>query len=96
MLFLTFFFILFRSSGRELVLLKRLDRIMAEFFGPNLPASSQLEKRATLALVNSNPILDQLGPIQDSNVIPIGGIHVTDSKPLSQVSFIVDRIIKKS
>lgn len=65
------------------MLLKRLDGMMAKYFGS--VASGQLEKRAALALINSNPILDQLGPIQDSNVIPIGGIHITDSKPLPMV-----------
>lgn len=59
---------------------------MAKYFGPDLPPISQLEKRATLALVNSNPILDHLGPMPD-NVIPIGGMHIKDPKPLPEVKF---------
>lgn len=71
------------------MLLKRLDGIMAKYFGSDLPSTSQLEKRATLALINSNPILDQLGPIQDSKVIPIGGIHIKEAKAIPTVSSIV-------
>lgn len=57
---------------------------MAQHFGSDLPPISQLEKRASLALVNSNPILDHLGPMLD-NVIPVGGMHIKDPKPLPEV-----------
>lgn len=72
---------------------------MAKYFGPDLPPISQLEKRATLAFVNSNPILDHLGPMPD-NVITIGGMHIKEPKPLPKVKFnqkqITERIILKS
>lgn len=74
-------------SGREYVILKQLDAIMAEHFGPNLPPISQLEKRVELALINSHPLLGNAGP-QPHNVIPIGGMHIKDVKPLSNVSLI--------
>lgn len=61
---------------------------MTKHFGQDLPPISQIEKRATLALVNSNPILDNLGPKPD-NVIPIGGMHVKDPKPLPKVKFYI-------
>lgn len=60
---------------------------MKKYFGPNLPPISQLEKRATLALVNSDPILDHQGPMLN-NVIAIGGMHVKVPKPLPQVNLI--------
>lgn len=68
--------------------MNRLDSIMMKYFGPDLPPISQLEKRATLALVNSNPILDSLGPMPD-NVIAIGGMHIKRPKPLAKVEFTV-------
>lgn len=61
---------------------------MMEHFGQDLPSISQLEKRATLALVNSNPILDSLGPLPD-NVIAIGGMHIKHPKPLPKVKLTV-------
>lgn len=64
---------------------------MVKYFGSDLPSISQLEKRASLALVNSNPILDHLGPMLD-NVIPVGGMHVEAPKPLPKVREIPMRI----
>lgn len=69
--------------------MERLGSIMVKHFGRGLPPISQLEKRAALAFVNSNPILDSLGPMLD-NVIPIGGVHIKESKPLPQVKFTVE------
>lgn len=72
------------QSGRELVLLKQLDFTMAKYFGSDLPPTTWLEKRAVLALINSNPILDVPGPLLE-NVISIGGMHIKDVKPLPTV-----------
>lgn len=76
------------SSGRDYVLLTELDYIMQKYFGPDLPPISQLEKRAKLALINANPIIDNLEPLLP-NVIPVGGIHIKKSKPLPKVNSIL-------
>lgn len=78
------FFVL---SGREYVLLKDLDYFLPKYFGYKFPPISQLEKRAKLALINSNPIIDHLGPLLP-NVIPVGGIHISDVKKLPMVSLV--------
>lgn len=67
------------------MILKQLDVIMAKRFGQNLPSISQLEKRAALALINSSPIVNNGGPLLET-VIPIGGMHIKDVKPLPTVS----------
>lgn len=58
---------------------------MPKNFNLNLPPIRQLEKRAKLALVGSNPIIDNLGP-QLPNVIQVGGIHIKEPKKLPTVS----------
>lgn len=77
------------------MILKQLDVIMAKHFGPNLPSISQLEKRVELALINSNPMLGNAGP-QPDNVIPIGGMHIKDMKPLPAVSSKTKSLVKIS
>lgn len=67
------------------MVLRQLDVIMAKYFDQNLPSISQLEKRAALALINSNPIVNNGGPLLET-VIPIGGMHIKDVKPLPTVS----------
>lgn len=71
-------------SGREFVLLKQLDSTMAKYFGPSLPPTSWLEKRAALALINSNPTVDNSGPLLE-NVISVGGMHIKDTQQLPTV-----------
>lgn len=46
--------------------MKELDFIMPNYFGSDLPPISQLEKRAQLAFISSNPAIDQLGPLPES------------------------------
>lgn len=50
-----------------------------------MPPVRELEKRAKLALTGANPIIDNAGPLLP-NVIPIGGVHIRESKPLPTVS----------
>lgn len=57
---------------------------MQKYFGPDLPPISQLEKRTKLALINANPIIDNLEPLLPT-VIPVGGIHIKKAKPLPKV-----------
>lgn len=57
---------------------------MPKYFGSDLPPISQLEKRAKLALINANPIIDNLGPMLPT-VIPIAGVHISEVKKLPVV-----------
>lgn len=62
-----------------------LDDATAEYFGPNYPSISEMERRTILALVNTNPVMDYPAPLQES-IIPVGGLHIKETKPLSNVS----------
>lgn len=63
-----------------------LDQLTAKYFGPNYPPVSQMERRTALALVNTNPVMDYPAPLPE-NIIPVGGLHMKNSKPLPKVSF---------
>lgn len=64
--------------------MKELDYIMPKFFGSDLPPITQLEKRVKMALINANPIIDNLGPLLP-NVISVAGFHIKEAKPLPAV-----------
>lgn len=53
-------------------------------FGPGLPSISELQKRTAIALVSTHPIFDYSQPLLE-NVIPVGGLHIRDAKPLPKV-----------
>lgn len=57
---------------------------MPKYFGSDLPPISQLETRTKLALINANPIIENLGPLLP-NVIPVGGLHIKKANPLPKV-----------
>lgn len=67
--------------------------MVSEHFGPNLPSITELEQRTALAFVNTNPAMDYLIPLQE-NVIPVGGLHIEEPKPLSQVIKKIDCMLK--
>lgn len=69
---------------RQYVLIPKLDKFTEKYFGPGLPSTSEIERRMLLALVNTNPAMDYRAPLPE-NVIPVGGIHIQDPKPLPQV-----------
>jgi glucuronosyltransferase len=53
---------------------------MKKIFGPDLPYADELDQRAVLMLVNSNPAVDfpeSLPP----NIIQVGGLQIKESKP---------------
>lgn len=58
---------------------------MPKYFGQDMPSISNLEKRTALAFTASNPVIDELGPLSE-NIIPVGGIHIRNAKPLPQVN----------
>lgn len=63
----------------------RIDALVAKNFGPNVPSVIELEHRALVALINTNPAIDYAEPLAD-NVIAVGGLHIKDAKSLSLVS----------
>lgn len=55
-----------------------------KYFGKNYPSIEELEQKALLAFVNTNPAIDYRIPLPE-NVIPIGGVHLKDPKPIPEV-----------
>lgn len=64
----------------------RIDALVAKSnFGPNVPSVIELEHRALIALINTNPAIDYAEPLAE-NVIAVGGLHIKDAKSLPLVS----------
>lgn len=80
-------------STWEYVLCKNLDKLLEGKFGPGLPSVAELEKRTDIALVSTHPIFDYTRPLPE-NVIPVGGLHIRDAKPVPKVNH--ERILMKS
>lgn len=70
----------------------QLDEIVSRKFGPNIPSMTELEHRTAIAFVNTNPVFNIPAPLPE-NVIPVGGLHIGDTKPLPKV---ITRPIQKS
>lgn len=62
----------------------KLDELVKQKFGPNIPSMTELEHRSAIAFVNTNPAFNIPAPIPE-NVIPVGGMHIGDTKPLPKV-----------
>lgn len=71
-------------SNWETVLDKKLDQVMKDAYGSDLPTVSELEKRIAIALVSTTPVFDPPQPLPP-NVIDVGGMHIRDPKPLPKV-----------
>lgn len=56
--------------------------------GPGIPSIKELEERTVIALVSTNPAIDYPASLPE-NVIPVGGLHVRDTKPLPKVDIIM-------
>lgn len=63
----------------------RIDALVLDSFGPNVPSVIELQQRTLIALINTNPAIDYAEPLPE-NVIPVGGLHIKDEKPLPSVS----------
>lgn len=61
-----------------------LDEMLRTKFGSELPTMSELEQKTAIAFVNTNPIFNIPSPLPE-NVIPVGGMHIQDTKPLPKV-----------
>lgn len=72
-----------------------LDKMVEGIYGPGLPPLNEIESRAAITLVNTNPAFDYLAPLPE-NVVAVGGLQVRDSKPLPKVkecfSFLLNKI----
>lgn len=67
-----------------MVLTSSIDKLAVPYFGAGIPSVSELERRMSLVLVNTNPAMDYLAPLPE-NIIPVGGLHIEDPKPLPKV-----------
>lgn len=63
---------------------RKLDQLVDGQFGPGMPSISELEKHTAIAFVNTNPAFDYPAPLPE-NVIPVGGLHIQDPKPIPKV-----------
>lgn len=77
------YFLVFDSLWTE-VFSRNIDKLVKPKFGPGLPGMNEIERRTAVTLVNTNPAFDHLAPLPE-NVIPVGGLHIRDSKPLPNV-----------
>lgn len=72
-------------SHRLLIFNPKIDEIQQRKFGLNIPTVTELERKTSIAFVNTNPTFNIPMPLPE-NVIPIGGMHIRDTKPLDKVS----------
>ncbi|XP_037088995.1 UDP-glucuronosyltransferase 1A3-like [Pollicipes pollicipes] len=82
----------FLHSAPNIVYARYADKMVAEKFGDGvIPPAREIERNASLVLLNSNPMIDYHKPLLP-NVIEVGGLHCADAKPLSKelTSFLGD------
>lgn len=61
-----------------------MDEIQKLYFGPDVPSMTELEQKTAIAFVNTNPTFNIPIPLPE-NVIPVGGMHIREAKPLPEV-----------
>ncbi|KAH8369563.1 hypothetical protein KR093_000152, partial [Drosophila rubida] len=66
---------------RRLYYNPKLDEIMRPFFGPDMPALSELAKLTKISLINTHPATDYVESLPP-NIIEIGGMQGRPGKPL--------------
>lgn len=72
---------IFTFRHRKYILIPKLDEIVSKNVGSGFPSVGDLEKRSILAIVSTNPALDNAEPLPP-NVIPVAGLHIAEPKPL--------------
>ncbi|XP_058461493.1 UDP-glucuronosyltransferase 2B16-like isoform X2 [Malaya genurostris] len=75
-----FMLFIWESLWKNFIYYPKLDSIINVELNQTIAVSS-LEKRALLAILNSNPILEPFEP-KLTNVIQAGGLHIKPTKPL--------------
>lgn len=73
-----------RFSNWQNTLVKNVDKLLEGRFGPDMPSVSEIENRVAIALVSTHPIFDYSRPLPE-NMIPVGGLHIRDPKPVPKV-----------
>lgn len=58
--------------------------MIEKHFGPGVPSYKELDRKAAIAFVSTNPVMDYRVPIPE-NIIPVAGLHIKDPKPLPEV-----------
>lgn len=71
-------------SNWQYSLVPATDKLLEGKFGPDMPSITEIERRASMALVSTHPIFDYTRPLPE-NVIPVGGLHVRNAKPVPKV-----------
>ncbi|XP_058456177.1 UDP-glucosyltransferase 2-like [Malaya genurostris] len=70
------------SAYRHFYIMPRVDELARVHFNyTDMPYLGDLEKRAQVMLVNTNPVMDVLEPLPP-NVIAVGGAHIKNPDPL--------------
>lgn len=65
-------------------MISAVDKLVQPYFGSLVPSTGELERRISVVLVNTNPVMDYSAPLPE-NVIPVGGLHIKDPQPLPKV-----------
>ncbi|KAF4519855.1 UDP-glycosyltransferase-13 [Ephemera danica] len=65
----------FLQFMREFVLAPKMNVAVKEVFGPNIPSILDIEKNASLVLLNTHCSLNYPRPLQP-NVVEVGGMHI--------------------
>ena len=67
---------------REYIQIPNQQKLIAEYFGPDVPSIDKLEQRSSLLFMNVDPVLGYSRAFS-RNIIPIGGVHINSkSDPL--------------
>lgn len=67
------------------VMIPRFDGLVKKYFGSDFPYYGDVERNASLLLVNSNPIIHGARPV-GPNVIELGRMHIKKSTKLPEVN----------
>ncbi|KAG4074540.1 hypothetical protein HA402_005605 [Bradysia odoriphaga] len=68
---------------RQQIVLPTVNDIVRKRFGADIPPVEDIERKTALVFVNTNPTMDFVAPLPE-NVIPVGGLHIKDPKPIPQ------------
>lgn len=69
---------------REFVLYPNLEKMTREKFKFDFPPLKEISQKTSLMLINTDDAIDVPEPLQP-NMIQVGGLQITDTKPLPQV-----------
>ena len=81
--------------GRRHFILQRLDNVLQKYFGNTKISLEEIERNASLVLVNSHHSLGYPRPLLP-NVIEVGGMHCRPSKSLENVDYELFQFLEES